>query len=105
MELGEFVTKAMSDADFMLEVFKQIPDDMLSKDGSVPIGEEERGQMGRVFGRYCWPGAQAMGCTFTADELAAECDRQYNALRGFRKARFGVRAFKMLGMAKPALSK
>ena len=105
MELGEFVSKAMNDRDFLLEVFKQIPDELVNEKGAMPIAEDEKGQMGKVFGRYCWPGAQAMGCTFTEDELVAECDRQFGELRGFAKVRFGARAFKVLGMAKPKLKR
>ena len=53
------------------------------------------------FGRLCFPGAQAMGCTFTEDELKAESDRQVNMLKGFGKIRFGARVLKTLRKAKP----
>ena len=62
---------------------------------------DAQGQMGKMFGWFCWPGAQAMGCVFSEDELMAECDRLFGALKGFGKVRFGARVIKTLGKAKP----
>ena len=98
VDVTEFVTKAMNDRDFMLEVFSYIPDSMLKGEG--PAGPDERGQMGLVFGRICFPGAQAMGCTFTEEELTAESDRQFGMLKGFGKIKFGALMLKTLKKAR-----
>ena len=98
MDAKEFVSKAMNDTGYMLEVFKHLPDEML-QEGAIP--EEFKGQIGKVFGKYCWAGAQAMGVECTEEELIAECDRQYNALGGLAKVGFMPRMIKTLGTAKP----
>jgi hypothetical protein len=61
MDVTEFVTKAMNDKDFMLEVFTHIPESMTRSE--VTSNPDARGQMGLAFGRLCFPGAQAMGPT------------------------------------------
>lgn len=99
MNVTEFVTKVIKDKNFMFEVFTHVPDEMLGENGVAKEGDQ--GQLGRVLGRYCWPGAQTMGCTFTEDELVAESDRQVSAIRGFGKAKFFVRMIKTLAKAKP----
>lgn len=99
VDVTEFVTKAMNDMDFMYEVFTHIPDSM--EQNADQTNPNAKGQIGLAFGRLCFPGAQAMGCTFTEDELKAESDRQLNMLKGFGKIRFGARMLKTLRRAKP----
>lgn len=98
MNVTEFVSKAMKDKNFLFEVFTHIPDELLKANEG---NEENKGNMGKVFATFLWPGAQAMGCAFSEDELTAECDRQVDALGGFGKAKFFVRMIKTLGKAKP----
>ena len=99
MNVTEFVTKVMNDKNFMYEVFTHIPDSMMSEENQG--NSDQQGELGKSFGKFCWPGAQAMGCTFAENDLVAECERQVNALRGFGKAKFLVRMIKTLGKAKP----
>ena len=99
MDVTEFVTKTMNDKAFMFEVFTHVPEST-TEDGG-PSNPNEKGQMGIAFGRLCLPGAVALGCTFTEDELLTECDRQFNALAGFAKMRFVARMLKTLRMARP----
>lgn len=91
----------MNDKNFMYEVFTHIPDSMMQEGAAEKAVPDAQGQMGKMFGWYCWPGAQAMGCSFTEAELMAECDRQFKALGGFKKIKFGAGMIKTLGKAKP----
>ena len=99
VNVTEFVTKTMNDNTFMYEVFTYVPDSMA--EGNGPSDPDVKGQMGLVFGRLCFPGAVALGCTFTEDELLAECDRQFGALAGFSKMKLVARMLKTLRKAKP----
>ena len=99
MNATEFATKAIKDKSFLREVFTYVPDEMMNEE--VAGSEENEGQIGRLFGRYCWPGAQAMGCTFSEAELLEECDRQISALKGFKKAKLVMRMIKTLAKTHP----
>ena len=99
MDVTEFVSKAMNDKAFMFEVFTHVPDSMMGDNETS--NPSDKGQVGMAFGRLCFPGAVALGCTFTEDELQLECDRQFGALAGFSKMRFVARMLRTLRGAKP----
>ena len=101
MDVTEFATKAINDKNFLREVFTYVPDEMMKDEDQIDESEKGQGHIGKLFGKYCWPGAQAMGCTFSEEELIAECDRQVEALKGFKKAKLVVRMIKTLAKTHP----
>ena len=94
MDVQEFVTRSVKDKGFMVEVFKYIPDEML--DEEVP--ESETGPAPGL-ARHLWPGAQAMGCTFSKDELRAECEKAVGGLGTFGTVKFVAQFAKCMSKA------
>lgn len=99
MTADEFVLKAMADKKFLFEVFTHVPDSMMKDDENA--SSYESGEMGKLFADYCWPGAQAMGCEFSQEELQAASNQKVLALRGLQKGKFVWRMLSTLAKAKP----
>lgn len=97
MNAGEFVSKATQDKDFLVEVFKHIPDELLAEQkAKAEAGEANQAD---TFATYLWPGAQAMGCDFGKEALLKECEKFFNGLGGFAKLKFVARFAKSMNKA------
>ena len=97
MNAAEFVSKATQDKDFLVEVFKHIPDELIAQQSAK--AEAEGANQADTFATYLWPGAQAMGCDFSKEELLAECEKFFNGLGGFAKVKFVARFAKCMSKA------
>ena len=86
MMASEFVSKALNDKAFLVEVCKSIPEKLLQKERS-----EERFDFGRAVGECLYGASRAMGFGFDADEFATEWWRQVGVLKGSEKMRFTAR--------------
>ncbi|MBQ9068355.1 MAG: hypothetical protein IJ131_04715 [Eggerthellaceae bacterium] len=97
MNAGEFVSKATQDKDFLVEVFKHIPDELLAEQtAKAEAGEANQAD---TCATYIWPGAQAMGCDFSKEELLTECEKFINGLGSLAKIRFVARFAKSMNKA------
>ena len=95
MTASEFVSMSKEDKVFLVEICKNIPDEMLQEEVELP----EEAKMGFLMDHYYYPASQAMGYEFDAAEFAAECDRQFATLEGFKKLKYFGRFFKSLRKA------
>ena len=96
MTAVDFVSRLMSDKAFLLEVCKNIPDELVRDEPAQPDGGNATQDLNLLMGRYFSAAAQAMGHDFGEDEVSAECGRQLDALGKFAKVRFVVRFLKTL---------
>lgn len=87
MNVTEYVSRALSDKDFLVDAFRHVPAESLQ----VQVPESDKGDIGKVLTRYLWPLAQDMGYDFGEDELHEECERQAAALKGLAKVRLASR--------------
>ena len=95
MTESEFISQALNDKAFLLEVCKNIPDEMLeNKDDQT-----EKKDPGLEMDDFFYEAAYAMGHDFDQDVFKAEFDRQLNALGGFTKLKFIGRFFRSLAKA------
>lgn len=101
MTTSEFVSKALDDKDFLVEVCKNIPDEMLQEEVEQP----EESNLGFLMGYYYYPATQAMGYEFDEAEFKAKCESQIGALQGFKKLKYVGRFFKSLKKAGKAKKK
>ena len=92
MTVSEFVSKVVNDKGFLLEVCKNIPDDLLQEENQQTEGIG----LARVMSRYYYAAAQAMGYGFDESDFEAECIRQIGAMKGFGKAKYIMRFFSTL---------
>lgn len=97
MVVKEFVEKAFNDMDFLLEVCKNVPDELL-KDDHKP-GECKGTDFGRAVGNLLHGAAEAMGHVFDRESVEGESKRLFDGLDGFGKVRFTSTFIKTLAKA------
>ena len=100
MNESEFATKVLKDKSFLLEMVKNIPDELLNQPNSEAGGQgQENRNMGEFYSSMFFPAAEAMGYSFNKDALEAEFTRQTDSLSGLAKAGFTFRFFRSLKKA------
>ena len=92
MTISEFVSKVVNDKAFLLEVCKNIPDDMVQEENQQTEGIG----LARAMSRYYYAAVQAMGYGFDEGDFEAECIRQIGGMKGFSKAKYVMRFFSTL---------
>ncbi len=94
MTVSEFVSKVIKDRDFLLEVCKNIPEELLKEEQ-----ETESGHFGLAMAKYFYAATQAMGYDFDEAGFGEECERQMNSMGGFAKVKFAGRFIRTLSKA------
>lgn len=92
MTVNEFVSKVIKDRDFLVEVCKNIPDELLQEEQPTEPGAG----LGALMSKYFFAATQAMELSFDEDEFAAECDRQMNSMSTFAKIKYTGRFIRTL---------
>ena len=100
MTISEFVTSVIKDRDFLLEVCKNIPDELLQEEQQT-----ESGHFGLAMAKYYYAASKAMGYDFDETAFGEECERQMNSMGGFAKVKYAGRFFRTLSKADKAKKK
>jgi len=96
MTASEFVKGALTDKAFLVEVCKNIPDEMLKEENQQ---QPEKKGLAPLMARYFYAASQEMGYEFDEAEFAGECDTQIGGLKRFAKIKYLGRFFKSLAKA------
>ena len=103
MTPAEFASKALNDKKFLIDVCKNIPEEMIKEqqpENTDGLSEEEKAiRLGGLFAKYFGVAAQNMGYDFGEEELRDECVKGFTKMGLVKKLGFTVRFAKSLAKA------